>query len=495
MVMVEAKKTMAMAARRSFQSQLRFFKVHRSATMFDVLNPATGQTIAELPDDSAEEVAAKFGVLAAGQKRWKAVPLAERREVLERFNELLRLNMPTLAKTLTTEMGKPTAQAKNEVQATVDRVKFYLENYEKVLKEQTVLETTRVKEKVLYEPLGVVANISAWNYPYFVSANVFAAALLTGNAVLYKPSEYASLTGFEISRLLYEAGVPNDVFVMSTGRGGTGAAVASLKGLGGLYFTGSYKTGIEIASHTAPNLVKVHLELGGKDPAYVRKDVPNVAAAALSIADGAFYNCGQSCCSVERVYVDKQIYGEFLDHFTKIVKSFKVGDPLEPETYIGPVARQAHLSFLASQVKDAMDKGAHAILHTGLESSAFADGFYFPPTVLTDVNHTMQVMRDESFGPLIGIQAVDRDEEALTLMKDTPYGLTASVFCKHSTDAEEILRELDVGTGYWNCCDHVSPRLPWSGRRGSGLGTTIGSINGLRTFVQPKAIFLQHPTP
>jgi acyl-CoA reductase-like NAD-dependent aldehyde dehydrogenase len=149
---------------------------------------------------------------------------------------------------------------------------------------------------------------------------------------------------------------------------------------------------------------QVQLELGGKVPAYVRKDVPNVAAAALSIADGAFYNCGQSCCSVERVYVDKQIYGEFLDHFTKIVKSFKVGDPLEPETYIGPVARRAHLSFLASQVKDAMDKGAHAILHTGLESSAFADGFYFPPTVLTDVNHTMQVMRDESFGPLIGIQ-------------------------------------------------------------------------------------------
>jgi len=176
---------------------------------------------------------------------------------------------------------------------------------------------------------------------------------------------------------------------------------------------------------------QIQLELGGKDPAYVRKDVPNVAAAALSIADGAFYNCGQ------------------------------VGDPLEPETYIGPVARRAHLSFLASQVKDAMDKGAHAILHTGLGSSAFADGFYFPPTVLTDVNHTMQVMRDESFGPLIGIQAVDRDEEALTLMKDTPYGLTASVFCKHSIDAEEILRELDVGTGYWNCCDRVSPRLPW----------------------------------
>lgn len=338
----------ALRVRASF---IRTFKVQRSP-VFDIINPATGKVIGELPEDGAEEVDAKFQTLVAGQKRWRAVPVAERRAMLERFNELLRLNMPALAKTLTTEMGKPIAQAKNEVRATVDRVRFYLENTEKVLKEHLVLETNALKEKVLYEPLGVVANISAWNYPYFVSANVFAAALLTGNTVLYKPSEHASLTGFEISRLLYEAGVPTDVFVMTTGRAETGAAVASTKGLGGLFFTGSYKTGLEIAKKAAPNLVKVQLELGGKDPVYVRKDVPNIGAAAASIADGAFYNCGQSCCSVERVYVDKHIYGEFLEQFVKNMKSFKVGDPLKPETYIGPVARQPQLSYLASQVSN-----------------------------------------------------------------------------------------------------------------------------------------------
>jgi acyl-CoA reductase-like NAD-dependent aldehyde dehydrogenase len=329
----------------------RGFKVERSK-MFEVVNPATGKVMGELPEEGKEEVAAKFEALAAGQKRWRTVPVAERRAMLERFNELLRLNMPALAKTLTMEMGKPIAQAKNEVRATVDRVRFYLENYEKVLKENCVLETSILKEKVIYEPLGVVANISAWNYPYFVSTNVFAAALLTGNAVLYKPSEHATLTGFEITRLLYEAGVPNNVFAMTTGRGETGSAVASQRGLGGLFFTGSYKTGLEVAKQTAPNLVKLQLELGGKDPVYVRADVPNIAAAAASIADGAFYNCGQSCCSVERVYVDKRIYNEFMDAFVKNIMSFKVGDPLKSETYIGPVARQPHLPYLAAQVSD-----------------------------------------------------------------------------------------------------------------------------------------------
>ncbi|BBN01846.1 hypothetical protein MPTK1_2g10740 [Marchantia polymorpha subsp. ruderalis] len=477
----------------SLQQIRRMITVSRP-TLFDVVNPATGKTIAELPDDSPQDVAEKFQRLSGGQRRWNDVPVFERRETLERFNELLRLNMNSLAQILTSEMGKPIKQSKNEIRATVDRVKFYLTHYEKVLREHTVLETARLKEKVVYEPLGVIANISAWNYPYFVSANVFAAALLTGNTVLYKPSEYASLSGQEITRLLHEAGVPKDAFMLCTGKGETGSAVSSLEGLGGIFFTGSFKTGLEIAKTAAPNLVKVQLELGGKDPVYVRHDVPNVASAAASIADGAFYNCGQSCCSVERIYVDKKIYPEFVENFVKTVKSFKMGDPLSDETYIGPVARKPQIPFLASQVIDALRKGASAAVGgdmTNVEDIPRA-GFWFPPTVLTDVNHTMNVMREESFGPLIGIQMVDGDAEALNLMRDTPYGLTASVFCKSSSDAEAILRELEVGTGYWNCCDRVSPRLPWSGRKASGIGATLG-MDGLRSFVQPKGFFLQRP--
>ncbi|CAM6114719.1 unnamed protein product [Calypogeia fissa] len=462
-------------------------------TVFEVVNPTTGRAIAEVPDDSPQDVAAKFERLAAGQKMWDAVPVFERREALERFNELLRQNMNNLSQILTSEMGKPIKQAKNEIRATVDRIKFYINNCEKVLQERTVLETTRLREKVVYEPLGVIANISAWNYPYFVSANVFAAALLTGNAVLYKPSEYASLSGLEITRLLHQAGVPANAFQVTTGKGGTGAAVASLEGLGGVFFTGSFKTGLQIAKQAAPNLVKVQLELGGKDAVYVREDVPNIASAAASVADGAFYNNGQSCCSVERIYVDKRIFPEFVGNFIKTVKSFKVGDPLDEDTYIGPLARQPQVPFLASQVTDALEKGANAVVGGNLDfSEPSSGGFWFPPTVLIDVNHTMSVMREESFGPVIGIQAVDGDEEASQLMRDTAYGLTASVFCKSSEDAETILRGIEVGTGYWNCCDRVSPRLPWSGRKASGIGSTLG-LDGLRSFVQPKGFFFQTP--
>ncbi|KAL2643869.1 hypothetical protein R1flu_011456 [Riccia fluitans] len=472
----------------SLQQIRRMITVSRPR-LFDVVNPATGIKIAELPDDSPQDVSEKLERLSGGQKWWNALPVHERRQTLERFNDLLRENLNSLAEILSTEMGKPIKQSKNEIRATVDRVRFYLSHYEKILEEQTVLETSRLKEKILYEPLGVIANISAWNYPYFVSANVFAAALITGNSVLYKPSEYASLSGREITRLLHEAGVPKDAFVLCTGKGETGAGVASLEGLGGIFFTGSFKTGVEIAKAAAPNLVKVQLELGGKDPVYVRHDVQNVARAAATIADGAFYNCGQSCCSVERVYVDKKIYPEFMENFIKTVKSFKVGDPLDEETYIGPVAREAQVPYLSSQVQDAVRKGANVAMG-GSSESLPSKGFWFPPTVLTDVDHTMNVMREESFGPLIGIQMVDGDAEAINFMSDTPYGLTAGVFCKSCNDAEAILRELEVGTGYWNCCDRVSPRLPWSGRKASGIGVTLG-LDGLRSFVQPKGFFLQ----
>ncbi|KAL3696991.1 hypothetical protein R1sor_011067 [Riccia sorocarpa] len=395
----------------------------------------------------------------------------------------------SLAEILTKEMGKPINQAKNEIRHAVVRISSPFHHHEaQIFKEQTICETSKYEERILYEPLGVIANISAWNYPYFVSSNIFAGGLMAGNSILYKPSEYASLSGREITRLLHEAGVPEDVFMLCTGKGETGAAVASLKGLGGIYFTGSVKTGVEISKAAAPNLVKVQLELGGKDPVYVRQDVKDVARAAATIAEGAFYNCGQSCCSVERIYVHEKIFPEFMDNFVNTVKSYKVGDPMDKETFIGPVAREAQVPFLASQVQDAVTKGANVVV--GGENVALpSEGFWFSPTVLTDVDHSMNVMREESFGPVIGIQAVSGDAEALELMKDTPYGLTAGVFSESRKDAEAILRELDVGTAYWNCCDRVSARLPWSGRKASGIGATLG-LDGLRSFVQPKAYFL-----
>jgi acyl-CoA reductase-like NAD-dependent aldehyde dehydrogenase len=255
-----------------------------------------------------------------------------------------------------------------------------------------------------------------------------------------------------------------------------------------VFFTGSYATGAKIAAAAGKRMIKVQLELGGKDPVYVCDDV-DVKAAAAALADGAFYNTGQSCCSVERIYVHESIHDAFVDAFVAEVKSFRVGDPMDEATYIGPLARKEQLGVLEDQVADALRLGAR--LETGGKRCE-SPGWYFEPTVLTRADHRMKVMRDESFGPIIGIQEVESDEVALELMNDNEYGLTAAVYTNDRARAEPILAGANAGTVYWNCCDRVSPRLPWTGRKRSGLGTTL-SIAGIRAFAQAKAWHLREP--
>jgi acyl-CoA reductase-like NAD-dependent aldehyde dehydrogenase len=312
-------------------------------------------------------------------------------------------------------------------------------------------------------------------------------ALLAGNAVLYKPSEFATLTGQAITDLIHQAGVPKDVFAPIIGGGGVGAELLRHP-LNGVFFTGSYATGQKINQAAAQHLAKVQLELGGKDPVYVCEDV-DVKAAAEAIADGAFYNTGQSCCSVERVYVHARVHDAFVDAFASAVQGFVVGDPAQEKTYIGPLARQAQLGVLESQVKDAIDKGAKLVCGGRRRAGK---GYYFEPTVFSEVNHKMELMREESFGPIIGIQRVRDDAEATALMNDTPYGLTAGVYTRSRDRARKILAEVNAGSAYWNCCDRVSPRLPWSGRGHSGLGSTLSKY-GILTFAQPKAWHLRSP--
>jgi acyl-CoA reductase-like NAD-dependent aldehyde dehydrogenase len=318
-----------------------------------------------------------------------------------------------------------------------------------------------------------------------VGTNVFVPALLAGNAVLYKPSELALLTGQAIAEVMWESGVPRDVFGLVLGAGDVGAALVEAP-VDGVFFTGSYATGRRIAEAVAPRMVPVQLELGGKDPVYVTDDV-DVTAAAAAVADGAFYNTGQSCCSVERIYVHAAIYEEFVERFVATVEGFVVGDPMSEGTYIGPLTRPAQLAVLQAQVDDAVAKGA--TLQTG-GHRLDRPGNWFAPTVLTGVDHTMAVMVEESFGPIIGIQAVADDAEAVRWMNDTAYGLTAGVYSADEKRARGILAEVDAGSAYWNCCDRVSPRLPWSGRGHSGLGVTLSTL-GIRAFTRPKAWHLR----
>jgi acyl-CoA reductase-like NAD-dependent aldehyde dehydrogenase len=378
-------------------------------------------------------------------------------------------------------VGKPIAQARSEVKGTLSRLDFFLEATPRVLQEETVHSRPGLEEVITLEPLGVVANVSAWNYPYFVGSNVFLPALLTGNSVVYKPSEFASLTGRAIGALMQEAGVPPDVFQVVTGAAETGSALVA-QPLDGIFFTGSYATGRRIAEGLAGRLVRIQLELGGKDPVYVAEDV-DPEKAAHSAAEGAFYNTGQSCCAVERVYVQEAIHDRFLEAFVETVKAFPVGDPLDEATFIGPVARAAQIPLLERQVADAQEKGARLLVGG---HRIQRPGSWFEPTVLSDVDHTMEVMREESFGPVIGVQRAAGDDVAVMLMNDTEYGLTAGVYSSDRERARRILARVNTGSVYWNCCDRVSPRLPWTGRGHSGIGSTLG-LEGIRAFLQPKA--------
>lgn len=454
-----------------------------------ITNPATGQLIDEIAADDAAAVAAKAQATRAAQPGWAAVPLAERAAAIARFRAALVAELDTLAATLTREVGKPIAQSRNELNGLLGRIDFFLAQTERSIADEPVWSEGGMRERIQHIPLGVVGNISAWNYPYFVGCNVIVPALLTGNAVLYKPSEFATLTGAHIVRLLHASGVPRQAIQLLAGNGEVGAALLNQK-LDGLFFTGSHATGVRIAQALAPRLVKLQLELGGKDPTYVRADA-DARAAAESLADGAMYNTGQSCCSVERIYVHESLHDAFVEQFVATVQGFKIGDPMDPATYIGAITRTPQLAVLEAQVADAKAKGARLLVGG---HRLPGPGNWFAPTVFTNVSHQMELMREESFGPIIGIQKVRGDDEAVNLMNDTRYGLTAGVYSKDEARARELLSRVNAGSVYWNCCDRVSPRLPWSGHGDSGLGLTL-STHGIQTFTRPKAWHLKWPTP
>jgi acyl-CoA reductase-like NAD-dependent aldehyde dehydrogenase len=273
---------------------------------------------------------------------------------------------------------------------------------------------------------------------------------------LYKPSEYATLTGLQIEKLLKIAGIPDNAFQVAIGAAKVGELLLDMN-FDGYFFTGSYRTGKYIYERVASKMVPCQLELGGKDPLYVADDVEDIKSVAAGTADGAFYNNGQSCCAVERIYVHEAIYDKYVEEFTKEVQSYSVGTPSDDGVYIGPLTRKDQVKWLEEQVSDAVSKGAKVL--TGGKPIK-RKGYYFEPTVLTDVNHQMRVMHEESFGPIIGIMKVKDDEEAIKLMDDTSYGLTAAVYSQSMERAEKILSNINAGTAYWNCCDRVSAALP-----------------------------------
>ncbi len=453
--------------------------------MLKIINPATEQEIAQVRQSSRDEVAAAYQEARQAAPLWAATPYQERARLVGNFRRILAETHNKAALTLSSEMGKPLVQAEREIQGALERIDWFLGETPRLLHGETVRVIPPMLEEIHYEPLGVVGSISAWNYPYLIGVNVMIPALLTGNVMLYKASEFVCLTGGLIGELWQESGLPRGVFTALNGAAHVGAALVEQE-LDGFFFTGSYQSGRKIAESLAARFIPSGFELGGKDAAYVRADAA-LAQAAASLADGAFYNAGQSCCAVERIYVAAEVYEGFITHFVSETKKLTLGDPLDPGTYFGPLSRESQRAVLDAQVADALSKGARQVLSGGRTTGR---GYFYQPVVLADTTATMSIMREESFGPVIGIQKVSGDEEAICLMNDTAYGLTSAIYGGNEESARKIGKRLNTGTIYWNCCDRVSPYLPWSGRKHSGVGSTLSAL-GIKAFMRPQAWHLK----
>jgi len=454
------------------------------------VNPATGEVLRQMECAGGAEVGAAVERARTAQAAWNALGVQRRAETGLRFQRLLQERKSEIARLISEEEGKPYVEALlTEVQVVLDAAGFCAANAYGFLRQQVVPHgNVAMKTKsgrLLREPYGVIGVISPWNYPFSIPATETLAALVTGNAVVLKPSELTSLCGLKLAGLLYEAGVPKDVFQVLIGDGATGGALVA-SAIDKLVFTGSVATGKRIAQAAAARLLPVVLELGGKDPMLVLEDA-EVEIASSGAVWGAFVNAGQACLSVERCYVHRSLYARFLEACVRKAKQLRVGNGMDAATEVGPMIHERQLRMVESQVEDARSLGARVM--TGGERLPKLGPSFYAPTVLAEVTHEMRVMREETFGPLLPVMAFDSEEEAVRLANDSEYGLAASVWTRDRGRGERLAQQIKAGTVMMNdaiSCFGIS-EAPHGGVKASGIGRTHGRF-GLEEMVRLKYV-------
>lgn len=462
------------------------------AEYISAISPVDGRAVAKRPVASRKAVAAAFTAARSAQRDWAAMPVNERAKLCSKAVDAMLAMKDEIVPELAWSMGRPVRYGAGELRGFEERARHMIAIAPEALAHLTPAPKDGFERFITREPLGVVFTIAPWNYPYLTTVNSVIPALMAGNAMVLKHASHTLLVAERFQMAFDKAGLPKGVFQhLVLNHGQTGEIISS--GLvNAVCFTGSVEGGRVMERAAAGRFLHVGLELGGKDPAYVRRDA-NMAHAIENLVDGSFFNSGQSCCGIERIYVHKDVWKPFIDGFVSLTKSYVLGNPLDEATTLGPMIKADAAAFVRKQVASALRAGATAHVDPKLFPMDRKGTPYMAPQVLTDVNHQMSVMREESFGPVVGIMKVSGDDEAVTLMNDSPYGLTAAIWTQDVNAAKAIGNRIETGTVFMNRCDYLDPALAWTGVKDTGRGATLSTV-GYETLTRPKSFHLRTRT-
>ena len=456
------------------------------------ISPVDGSLYASRPVATKKDIAATFAAAHAAQDKWKRLPLKERAAYCSAAVDAMLAMKDEIVPELAWQMGRPVRYGAGELRGFEERARHMIAIAEGALENIVPEPKDGFLRYIKREPLGVVFTIAPWNYPYLTAVNSIIPALMAGNAVVLKHASSTLLVAERFQKAFAKAKLPKGVFQhLVLNHKQTGDIISG--GLANMVcFTGSVAAGRAMEQAAAGRFINMGLELGGKDPAYVRPDA-NMAHAIENLVDGAFFNSGQSCCGIERIYVHKKVWGDFIDGFVDLTRKYVLGSPLEEATTLGPLVKADAADFVRKQIKSAVRAGATA--HIDPKSFALdkAGTPYMAPQVLTNVNHQMSVMMEESFGPVVGIMKVSDDAEAIQLMNDSPYGLTAAIWTQDAAAAQKIGDEIATGTVFMNRCDYLDPALTWTGVKDTGRGATLSAV-GYEALTRPKSYHLRTRT-
>lgn len=456
---------------------------------FQVISPIDGSVYTEGELHSQADIERTLTSAKQAQSSWRNLSIAERKPYIEKFISSFESQKDKISKELTWQMGRPITFSPFEVRGTIERATGMLGLAEKSTADVLVEEIQGFNRYIKREPLGTVLVIPAWNYPYLIAINTIVPAILSGNAVILKHSAQTPLVAERFAEAFKTAGLPEGLFQYLHLNHADTAEVIRDSRINFVSFTGSVGGGHQIQKVAAESFVGVGLELGGKDPAYVCND-SNLDFAIENLVDGAFFNSGQSCCGIERIYVQENSYDRFVEGFVEITKKYKLGNPLDKETNLGPVAKEGGADAVINQINAAIKAGATALIDPKLFPQTELGYNYLPPQVLVDVDHSMDIMSEESFGPVVGIMKVKNDEEAVALMNNSQYGLTASIWTEDEEKAIAIGNKVETGTWFQNRCDYLDPFLSWTGVKNTGRGCTLSTI-GYEQLTRPKSYHMR----